>query len=103
MREKTRPKALWDGIPLGSSRKVSNQSILALPKDSISTQLSAPAMTAQMATAMMSPSLALSGTLHTRVVDACEVVYDGYGLRLSIAASPAACFDAILAHVSAFI
>ena len=92
MREKTRPKALWDGIPLGSSRKVSNQSILALPKDSISTQLSAPAMTAQIATAMMSPSLALSGALHTRVVDACEVVDDGYGygLRLFHASSPVA-------------
>ena len=73
MREKTRPKVSWDGIPLGSSRKVSNHSILALPKVSIS-----PQMTAQMATAMMSPSLALSGTLHSRVVDAGEVVYDGY-------------------------
>ena len=84
MMEKTRPKVSWDGIPLGSSRKVSNQSSLAFPKVSISTQLSAPAMTAQMATAMMSPSLALSGTLHSRVVDAGEVVYDGYGYGLRL-------------------
>ena len=35
-------------------------------------------MTAQMATEMTSPSLALSGALHTRVVDAGEAVDDGY-------------------------
>ena len=45
-----------DGIPLGSSMKVSNHSILALPKVSISPRLPAPAMTAHTATGMMSPS-----------------------------------------------
>ena len=74
MRERTRPKVSRDGIPLGSSRNVSNLSILALPKVSISTQPSAPARTARMATAMTSQSLALSDALHTRVIDACEAV-----------------------------
>ena len=84
MRERTRPKASWDDIPLGSSQKVSNRSILALPKVSISTHLSAPARSARMATAMTSQSLALSDALHTRVIDACEAVDDGYGCGLSL-------------------
>ena len=46
-------------------------------------------------------NLALSGALHSRVIDAVEAVYDGYGygLRLFHASHPVAGFDAILAHV----
>ena len=48
-RAKTSPKVSWEGIPLGSSRKVLNHSSLQLPKSSISTQLSAPQIVPQMA------------------------------------------------------
>ena len=84
MSEKTRPNVSWEGIPLGSSRNVSNRSSLAFPKDSISTRLSAQAVTARVAPAMTSPSLALYGALHSRVIDAGEAVDDGYGYGLRL-------------------
>jgi hypothetical protein len=51
---KTRPKVSWEGMPLGKSKKVRNQTSLAFPNSSISTQLSAPQITAHTAITMIS-------------------------------------------------
>ena len=56
-RENTSPKVSWDGMPLGSSKKLLNHSSLLRPNISICTHESAPQIVAQMATAMMSSSL----------------------------------------------
>ena len=55
-RPKTRPNVSWEGMPLGSFRNLANQSLLALPNSSISTQLSAPQITAPRVMTMMSSS-----------------------------------------------
>ena len=56
IRANTLPKVACDGMPLGSTRNLSKNARLSLPNCSISTQSSAPQMTAQMAMVMMSSS-----------------------------------------------
>src|ERR1051326_2247365 len=45
---KPRLKVSWEGMPLGNSRNVANQSRLTSPNSAISSQDSAPQMTAQL-------------------------------------------------------
>src|SRR5580704_16757541 len=54
---KTRPKVSWEGMPYGSSRKVSRKSSLLMPYLATSIQESAPAVTARMVMAMISHRL----------------------------------------------
>ena len=57
IRQKTRRNVSCDGIPFGSSKRLSSHSRLSFPNCSISGQLSAPQMTAQTAMIMISINL----------------------------------------------
>src|SRR4030067_206811 len=57
MMENTRPKVSWEGMPLGSSKNCFNHSCFVSPNNSMSSQVSAPHITAHMAMAMMSIKL----------------------------------------------
>ena len=86
-RANTRVKVSCEGMPLGNSRNVWNHSILTLPNSSTSSQLSAPAIMAQMAMTRMSRSLcslvrSMRGSV--RSLKCCSIL----GITLSSIAYP---------------
>lgn len=70
----------WEGMPFGNARNVLNQSSLVSPNSAISTQLSQPAMTAQIATMVMSMSRWALTTFDSRVSDGDEVLCEVFVL-----------------------
>ena len=58
-RANTHPDMSCEGFPLGSTKNICRHSLLALPKDSISVQPSAPRITAHMAIITISTGLCL--------------------------------------------
>ena len=71
-RPKTRTKVSWEGRLPGSFKNRANQSCLALPNSSISTQLSAPKTTAQRDDDDVQESMTL-GPVDSRVLEVSKV------------------------------